>query len=96
MEKKVIVIFDDDVHMAEVLKINLESTIECLGLPYRDARKCLEDIENGLRFDILVTDLAVERDSETLVGGNLNGEDIGKSKRIISSSSYNNSKWNSR
>ena len=78
------ILISDDV-VAEMTARIIEEDTPYLCLPYANANKCLDDIEQGLQFDLFFTDLAVDFTDlaiESLRRG-ITGEDLGSRVKTL-------------
>ncbi len=80
---KTILIFDDEV--AEMTAQLIEGDTTYLCLPYANANKCMDDIEQGLQFDLFFTDLAVDFTDHTIksLRRGITGEDLGSRVKTL-------------
>lgn len=76
MVERVILIYDDESAGYFVNAIK-ERSPNYLCLPYSDAEELMQEIEAGLRFDLFLTDLAVEPKAGQ-IRPSISGEDLGK------------------
>lgn len=79
---KVVLLFDDD--FPKVMANIIEAEIGCLCLPYDNGRECLNALEEGLKFDLFFTDLAVENTRIVKTCSNpITGNDLGKKVKSL-------------
>ncbi len=76
--EKVVLVFDDHDNDAQWTAKIIEDDLGYLCVVYNNVRQCLDEIDAGLKFDLLLTDLAVDGSRDTLTG-----EDLGQRVRDL-------------
>lgn len=75
MDKKTILLFDDDPHVDLIGEWIRGADGDYLVLHYCNPADLVDDLDGGLKFDLFLTDLAVER------GRSLSGVDLAQKVR---------------
>jgi len=73
---KTVVVYDDQI--ARIFADEIRLYLQCKCMAYNSAMSCLKDLEEGLEFDLLFSDLSIEDLGKFHRGPRLSGEDIVK------------------